>query len=100
MCRARVQEALHMHTRPRREKSVRAMINPKDLIHSLSIEELCRTAEAYYKSIPDPTPQLAKPFSSLLEGPDQLQSMGLLLSGLRLGKTMSVLEFGAGTCWF
>ncbi|MBL7061071.1 MAG: class I SAM-dependent methyltransferase [Actinobacteria bacterium] len=76
------------------------MINPKDLIKKLTVEELCLTADNYFKSISDPTPQMAKPFSFLLETPELLQNMGLLLSELRLGKTMTVLEFGAGTCWF
>jgi SAM-dependent methyltransferase len=76
------------------------MINPKDIINTLTVEELCETADDYFKSIVDPTPQMAKPFSSLIEGPEILQNMGFLLSGLRLGKTMKVLEFGAGTCWF
>jgi ubiquinone/menaquinone biosynthesis C-methylase UbiE len=76
------------------------MINPKDLIETLSVEDLCQTADAYFKSIHDPTPQMGKPFSSLIEAPDILQNMGHILSGLRLGKTMTVLEFAAGTCWF
>lgn len=76
------------------------MINPKDLINKLTVGELCLTAENYYKSISDPTAQMAKPFSSLLEAPELLQNMGLLLSELHLGKTMTVLEFGAGACWF
>ncbi|MCA9874797.1 MAG: class I SAM-dependent methyltransferase [Anaerolineales bacterium] len=75
------------------------LINPQDLIHSLSIETLCTTAEAYYQAIVDPTPQMAKPFWSFLEGPLLLQHMGAVLSGLKLSKTMTVLDFGAGTCW-
>ena len=76
------------------------MLNPKDLIKTLSVEELCETAEAYFKSIRDPTQQMGKPFSSLSESPEILQNMGLMLSGLYLGKTMTVLDFAAGTCWF
>lgn len=76
------------------------MINPKDIIEKLSVEELCKTADDYFKSICDPTPQMGKPFSSLVEAPEMLKSMGELLSGLYLGKTMTVLEFAAGTCWF
>ena len=76
------------------------MIDPKDLIETLSVEDLCQTADAYFKSIPDPLPQMGKPFSCLIEAPIMLQNMGHLLSGLRLGKTMTVLEFAAGTCWF
>jgi ubiquinone/menaquinone biosynthesis C-methylase UbiE len=76
------------------------MINPKDIIEKFTLEELCQTADDYYKSISDPTVQMAKPFSSLIEGPEILKNMGLLLSGLRLGKTMTILDFAAGVCWF
>lgn len=74
-------------------------INPKDLIQTLSIETLCATADAYYQTIVDPTPQMAKPFWSFLEGPLLLQHLGVVLSGLQISKTMTVLDFGAGTCW-
>lgn len=76
------------------------MINPKDVIKMFSVEELCQTADDYFKSISNPTHQMAKPFSSLVEAPEILINMGLMLSGLHLGKTMTVLEFAAGTCWF
>lgn len=76
------------------------MIDPKDIIKTLSVENLCRTADDYFKSIHDPTPQMGKPFSSLVETPEILKNMGDMLSGLHLGKTMTVLEFAAGTCWF
>jgi len=76
------------------------MIDPKELIRNSTVEGLCLTGDNYFKSIIDPTPQMGKPFSDLVESPEVLQNMGLLLSGLRLGKTMKVLDFGAGTCWF
>lgn len=75
------------------------MINPKELIKTLSIEDLNRTADQYFKSIPDITEQISKPFHSFVEAPESLQSVGHLLAGLRLGKTMTVLDFAAGTCW-
>lgn len=64
-----------------------------------SVEELCETADAYYRAVTDPTPLMSKPFTFLHEAPEALQNLGLLLSGLHLGKTMTVLDFGAGTCW-
>ena len=76
------------------------MISPKQLAEKTSIEHLCRTANNYFKSLSDPTPWMIKPFSSLVEAPELLQNIGLLLSGLHLGKTMTVLDFGAGPCWF
>lgn len=75
-------------------------INPKDIIDRLTVEDLSLTADNYFSSISDVTPHMSKPFSSLIESPQILENMGLLLSGLQLGKTMKILEFGAGTCWF
>jgi SAM-dependent methyltransferase len=74
-------------------------IDPKDIIERFSVEELCETSEEYFRRIPDPTPLMSKPFAFLHETPEMLQNLGLLLSGLHLGKTMTVLDFGAGTCW-
>ncbi len=76
------------------------MIDPKQLAEKTSLEHLCWTANNYFKSLSDPTPWMIKPFSSLLEAPELLQNVGLLLSGLHVGKTMTVLDFGAGSCWF
>jgi SAM-dependent methyltransferase len=42
---------------------------------------------------------MSKPFSYLHEAPQMLHDLGLLLGGLHLGKGMTVLDFGAGTCW-
>ena len=75
------------------------IIDPKQLIDSLGVEGLCKTAEEYYQKIPDPTPQMAKPFSHLPETPEMLCKLGALLAGLRLGKSMHVLDFGSGPCW-
>lgn len=75
-------------------------IDPKKLIEELSVAELCQSAEEYYAGIPDATCVLAKPFFGLLETPQTLFKMGLLLYGLELGKSMLVLDFGAGACWF
>lgn len=75
------------------------MINPKDVINEKTVEELCVTADNYFKSMSDLIPQISKPFSNLIEAPALLQNIGILLSELRLGKTMTVLDFGSGTCW-
>ena len=75
------------------------MIDPKDVMRRYTVEELCETADQYYRSVSDPTPLMSKPFTFLHETPEALHNLGLLLSGMHLGKTMKVLEFGAGTCW-
>lgn len=76
-----------------------AIIRPEDVIARESLDALCATAEEYYRRVPDPLPLMAKPFAFLHETPEMLENLGLLLSGLRLGTTMTVLDFGAGTCW-
>jgi SAM-dependent methyltransferase len=75
------------------------LIDPADVMRRYTVEELAETAEEYYRRIPDPTPLMSKPFSFLHETPEMLQNLGLLLSGLHLGKTMTVLDFGGGTGW-
>ena len=55
--------------------------------------------DRYFKTLADPTPWMIKPFSSLLEAPELLRNVGLLLPGLHFGKTMTVLDFEAGPSW-
>jgi len=74
-------------------------IDPKQLIKTLRVENLCKKAEEYYLKLPYPFFQMSKPFAFIQEAPDLLCKMGLLLSGLRLGKSMVVMDFGAGSCW-
>jgi SAM-dependent methyltransferase len=74
-------------------------IDPQEVMRRYTVEELSETADEYFRRIPDPTPLMCKPFAFLHETPEMLQNLGLLLSGLHLGKTMTVLDFGAGTCW-
>src|ERR1017187_5148893 len=63
------------------------------------IEHYCRTAEEYYKALPRPDVMLHKPFASLIEASNSMAKLGPLIDGLKLGKKMTVLDFGAGTCW-
>jgi SAM-dependent methyltransferase len=65
----------------------------------LSVEALCETADNYYRALIDPTEQMGKPFANPLDAPDMLMNLGALLSGLHLTKSMTVLDFAAGTCW-
>lgn len=76
-----------------------ATIKPADIIARYSVEELIETADEYYRGIADQTALMRRPFAYLHEAPVMLQNLGALLAGLQLGKTMTVLEFGAGTCW-
>lgn len=75
------------------------MIDPKQIIEKYSVEELNQTAEKYFSAIDDPTYLLTKPLSGFFEAPELLQNVGLLFSGAELNKSMTVLDFAAGTCW-
>ena len=75
------------------------LITPAGVLQRLSVEDLCETADKYYRSLIDPTEQMGKPFSNPLDAPDMLVNLGQLLSGLHLTKSMTVLDFAAGTCW-
>lgn len=78
------------------------MIDPKALIKTLSVEELSDAAESYFQLIKEDNllVHLGKPFSDINGVSDTLQNMGHMLSELQLGKSMTVLDFAAGTCWF
>lgn len=75
------------------------MINPKELIRTISIKELNLSADQYFKSIVNVDHLYAKPFTNFEESTRILKSLGSLLDGLQLSKTMKVLDFGAGSCW-
>jgi SAM-dependent methyltransferase len=42
---------------------------------------------------------MAKPFGSITGTPDLLYGLGILIHGLRLGRSMRVIDFGSGSCW-
>jgi len=75
------------------------MINPDDLVKTRSIESFRQKAEDYYAQLPLPDTQLSKPFNDLTEAPGNIHHLGLLLAGLKLGRALRILDFGAGTCW-
>ena len=75
------------------------LIDADALIASTSVEELAARADGLVRSMEDPSALLAKPCSSLREAPDLLTCFGLLLSGLAPLPGMTVLDFGAGSCW-
>ena len=78
-------------------------INPKEVVERFNVDELCRSAENYFhtiaSSLPNPYPLTGKPFADIFTAPDVCYKLGLVLAGLKLGRTMKVLDFGAGTCW-
>ena len=75
------------------------LIDVRELMAAGSVEEHCRLAEQYFSGLGDWTHHLAKPFGSFDETPQLLINFAVVLQGLRLCPGMTVLEFGAGTCW-
>ncbi len=78
-----------------------AKIKPDDIIAKYSVAELCNSADSYFTGLGETGEKvlMGKPFTMIDGGPYYCQRLGVVLEGLRLGKTMKVLDFGAGTCW-
>ncbi len=75
------------------------MIDPSEIIKKYTPEEICAGAENYYASHSDPELHIQKPLRSFTEAADNFEKLGKLLRGMLLGRSMSILDFGAGTCW-
>jgi ubiquinone/menaquinone biosynthesis C-methylase UbiE len=74
-------------------------IDVKRLIAETSLEDLNRLAEDYFAQVDDWNFHLAKPFGSVEEAPQLLINFAVILQGLNICPGMTVLEFGAGSCW-
>jgi len=70
------------------------------LLQQLSIEELAKSAEDYYRwNLDGADYYFAKPFWSTSEVTDMVITFGQVLGALELSAGMKVLDFGAGTGW-
>lgn len=75
-------------------------VDVRQLSNNFSVAELGRAAEQYYRSTVEFADRyLAKPLDNPHDAPELLGSFAHLLGGLRLTPGMTVLDFGAGTCW-
>lgn len=75
------------------------LIDARALAAASTVEGLAARADELVRSMEDPTALLAKPCSSMREAPDVLSCFGMLLGALAPLPGMSVLDFGAGSCW-
>jgi len=75
------------------------LIDARALAAASTVEDLAARADELVRSMEDPTALLAKPCSTLREAPDVLACFGMLLGGLAPLPGMTVLDFGAGSCW-
>lgn len=74
-------------------------IDAADLAESTSVEYLAATAEEYFSSLDDVELLLTKPLKEPGEAADLLVTFGHVLRGLQPVAGVTVLDFGAGTCW-
>jgi ubiquinone/menaquinone biosynthesis C-methylase UbiE len=74
-------------------------IDVRQLLSAYSVDELNEFAEDYFARVENWDYHLSKPFGSIDEAPQLLINFATVLQGLNLCPGMTVLEFGAGTCW-
>ena len=74
-------------------------IDVRKLIQEMSVEELCRSAEEFFAKRAGWDSLQAKPFAEIEESPELLICFAHVIRGLKLLPDMSLLDFGAGTCW-
>jgi 2-polyprenyl-3-methyl-5-hydroxy-6-metoxy-1,4-benzoquinol methylase len=75
------------------------LIDVRQLIKEVSVEEWCRGAEEFFARRSDWSSLQAKPFSEISEAPELLTCFVQVVQGLKLLPDMTVLDFGAGSCW-
>jgi 2-polyprenyl-3-methyl-5-hydroxy-6-metoxy-1,4-benzoquinol methylase len=75
------------------------MIDVRKLINELSVGELCQTAEEFFARIENWDYLHSKPFSAVNETPELLVCFAQVVHGLKLLPDMTILDFGAGSCW-
>lgn len=75
-------------------------IDVRELLQSLSVEELAVAADNYFKeNLHTSDYFFAKPFTNVDETPDRLVCFAEMIGGLRPLAGMRILDFGAGTGW-
>ncbi len=74
-------------------------IDVRQLMAERSLDELNQLAEQYFAGLTTKDYHLAKPFGSIDETPQLLINFAVILQGVALCPGLTVLEFGAGTCW-
>ena len=74
-------------------------IDVRSLLARSSPDELNRLAEDYFARLTNWDYHLAKPFGAVDETPQLLINFAVILQGLKICPGMTVMEFGAGTCW-
>jgi SAM-dependent methyltransferase len=76
-----------------------SFIDVRRLIEELSVEELCQTAEEFFARLDNWDYLHSKPFAAINETPELLTCFAQVVQGLNLLPDMTILDFGAGSCW-
>ena len=74
-------------------------VDVRRLMQELSVEELCLAAEEFFAQRIDWESLHAKPFADIGETPELLICFAQVVRGLNLLPDMTILDFGAGSCW-
>jgi SAM-dependent methyltransferase len=74
-------------------------VDVRQLMQELSVEELCLAAEEFFAQRVDWDSLHAKPFADIDETPELLTCFAQVVRGLNLLPDMTILDFGAGSCW-
>jgi ubiquinone/menaquinone biosynthesis C-methylase UbiE len=77
------------------------IFDPRAVIRERGVPSLLEAAEREYQHMAanDHQHVLALPFGNPIAAPFYLYNLSFLIAGLQLGRTMRVLDFGAGSCW-
>jgi glycosyltransferase involved in cell wall biosynthesis/SAM-dependent methyltransferase len=74
-------------------------IDVRQRMKEWSVEELCETAEEFFARVDNWDYFHAKPFAAVNETPELLINFAQIVRGLKLLPDMTILDFGAGSCW-
>lgn len=74
-------------------------IDVKKLLATLTVDELNRTSDEYYRQHSDLNAYLGKPFTNADEAGDLMIAFSYVVNALNPHYGSDILDFGAGTCW-
>ena len=75
------------------------LIDVRQLMKELTVDELRQTAEEFFARLGNWDYLHSKPFAAINETPELLTCFAQVVHGLNLLPDMTILDFGAGSCW-
>ncbi len=75
------------------------MVHVKELLSRYTTDELNQAAESYFHQFTDIDGIVSKPFATFEETTELLLTFCHVLRGLDATQGMTILDFGAGSCW-